>query len=335
MRLGELGEFGLIDLVARDAAAGPGVIRGVGDDAAVYKAAAGEWQLAATDTLVENVHFKRAYFSWGDLGYKALAVNLSDIAAMGGRPRYALLGLCLPPDTEVRAVEQFYAGLAGIAGEHGVSLIGGDTVRGPTVVVNVTLLGTVPPARVKYRAGARPGDVIMVTGTPGDAAAGLYLFQQPGALGDPADARRLKRAHLRPLPRVRAGRLLGAQPAVTAMTDVSDGLAADLMHICAAGAVGCVLEATAVPLSGALRRAAAGPGRDPLEWALHGGEDYELLFTVSPGRAGEISAVLEDAGVPVTVVGEITGPEKGHLLRREGRTVPLEGRGFNHFTPPG
>lgn len=333
MRLNELGEFGLIERVTRDLAAGAGVIRGVGDDAAVYEAAAGEWQLAATDTLVEDVHFARSYFTWRDLGYRALAVNLSDIAAMGGRPCHAVVGLCLPADTAVTDVQEFYAGLAGVARTHGVSLIGGDTVRGPVVVVNLTLLGAAAPGRVKYRSGARPGDLVMVTGTPGDAAAGLYLFQNPGDDRDPETTRRLKNAHVRPEPRVEAGRLLGASPAVTAMIDVSDGLSGDLAHICRCSAVGCVLQAERIPLSAALRKMAGCLGRDPLEWALHGGEDYELLFTVSPGYAGEIGAILERIGVPVAVIGEITALDEGTLLRRGGRTMLLEGRGFDHFTP--
>lgn len=332
MQLSELGEFGLLELITRDLSTGSGVIRGIGDDAAVYEAGAGEWQLVTTDTLVEDVHFARSYFSWRNLGYKALAVNLSDIAAMGGRPRYAVIGLCLPADTAFAAVQELYAGLTEAAQGHGVILIGGDTVRGASVVLNITLLGAVEPGRAKYRSGAGPGDLIMVTGTLGDAAAGLHLFQNPEDDRDAEAARRLKTAHLRPAPRVEAGRLLGASEAVTAMLDVSDGLSSDIGHICRSSAVGCLLRAERIPVSAALRETAEYLGRDPLEWALHGGEDYELLFTVSRGHAEEVGAMLERTGVPVTVIGEITEADQGRRLERGGRTAPLAAGGFNHFS---
>ncbi len=333
MRLDKLGEFGLIELIARDLSGDSGVIRGIGDDAAVYEAGAGEWQLVATDTLVEDVHFALSYFSWRSLGYKAMAVNLSDIAAMGGRPRYAVVGLCLPADTEFAAVQELYAGLTEAGDRHGVSLIGGDTVRGASVVLNVTLLGAVEPGHAKYRSGAGPGDLIMVTGTLGDAAAGLHLFQNPEDDRDTEAARRLKSAHLRPEPRVEAGHLLGTSAAVTAMIDVSDGLSSDIGHICRAGGVGCVLQAERIPLSDALRETAAYLGRDPLEWALHGGEDYELLFTVSPGHAEETGKMLSRIGVSAAVVGKITDADRGIRLQRGERSVPLAAGGFNHFVP--
>jgi thiamine-monophosphate kinase len=335
VQLGELGEFGLIELVTQDIAPGAEVIRGIGDDAAVYRVREGDWQLVTTDTLVEEVHFSLEYTTWRDLGWKALAVNISDIAAMGGRPLYALISLCLPVDSDVVTVQELYTGLGEVAQAFGVSLVGGDTVSGLSVVLSITLIGAVEANRAVFRSGANPGDLIIVTGTLGDSAAGLFLLQNADYDAGSEAKRRLKRAHLRPEPRVEAGRLLSATGGVTAMLDVSDGLSSDIAHIGRASQVDSLLWGENIPLSDALRDLASALGRDPLEWALHGGEDYELLFTVTRGQADRVRDTLAASGIRSAVIGEVTAPGRGNRLEYKGRLETLPQGGFNHFRMSG
>ena len=331
--LREFGELGLIERVRRRVGPpGVGILVGMGDDAAALAWPPGQILLLTTDTLVEDVHFRRATASLREVGAKAMAVNLSDIAAMGGEPRFALLALALPASSTVEDVDELYGGLLDMATRYGVQLIGGDTCAAPDrIVLTVTLVGQVdgPPVR---RSGARPEDAILVTGTLGASAAGLAALER-GPLPVPHDVvASVQRAHRLPTPRVAEGRLIRASGAATAMIDLSDGLATDLGHIAAESGVGARVRLPALPVSGATREVARAVGEAPWRWAASGGEDYELLFTAAPGRAAAVATrVTAETGTPVSLIGEIRPAEEGVCFVDEaGRAVDVR-PGFEHF----
>jgi thiamine-monophosphate kinase len=288
--------------------------------------------LLTTDTLLEGVHFRRSTATLRDIGAKAIAVNVSDIAAMGGEPRYALLALALPPTLEVAAVDELFAGVLDMTQQHGVTLVGGDTCAGPYgVVLTVTLVGRVDGAPLR-RSGAGPGDAILVTGTLGAAAAGLAVLERsPGALPAP-HVEAVVRAHRLPTPRVAESRLIRASGWATAMIDLSDGLATDLGHIATESRVGARIDVDALPVSEATRGVAGALGVDPLRWALSGGEDYELLFTAAPDHAADLARrVTEATGTPVHRIGEVRSRDEGiQFIDRTGRPYPVA-PGFDHF----
>jgi thiamine-monophosphate kinase len=335
LKLGELGEFALIDRLSRDLVHRPeGVVRGIGDDAAVLDFDGPRWLLFTTDMLVEGVHFSLDYASPAQVGIKAVAVNVSDIAAMGGWPAHGVVSLGLPPRLSVEEVEELYRGIRRAAKEYDLNIVGGDTVLSPErLVINVALLGFVEKGRAVYRSGARVGDLICVTGSLGKSAAGLYLCQHPEAGAGPGVAAYLKRAHLEPRAKLRSGRILSAA-GVTAMDDVSDGLAAELREICRASGVGCRVRAADIPVDYRVREVAALAGRDPLDWAFSGGEDFELVFTIPPERVALVEERLAAAGEECRCIGEIIPAEKGMVLELPGGLcVPLEARGYDHFAP--
>jgi thiamine-monophosphate kinase len=334
MTLREVGERGLIERIRRRfAAPRPGVLIGIGDDTAAV-AWAGGTLLLTTDVQLEDVHFRRATSSFTDVGAKALAVNLSDIAAMGGEPCFALIAVALPTTCSVEDVDALYEGLAEMASRYGVALVGGDTCRAPDrLMLTVTLVGRVDGAPLT-RSGARPGDVILVTGTLGAAAAGLVVLER-GPLPMPIEASTsLARAHRRPIPRVPEGRMIHASGAATAMIDLSDGLASDLGHIAAESAVGAVVRLPALPIGEATRQV-AGILREPAwRWAVSGGEDYELLFTAAPEQAAAVATrVVAETGTPVSVIGEVRPADEGlRFLDQAGHSVEVR-PGFDHFAP--
>ncbi len=327
-----VGEFALIERLRHLVpAAGPGVVIGIGDDAAVVQLSG--QVLATCDVQVEGVHFTRDLCAPPDIGWRALAVNLSDIAAMGGTPRYALASLLLPPETPVRVLDGIYAGLAEIASSYGVVVVGGNISRTPgTLGIDVTLLGDA--GRVLSRTGARPGDGIWVTGAVGKAAAGLYLLRHPEVRVPGGDA--LAAAYRRPVPRVGAGQTLAGMEAVTAMIDTSDGTARDLLHVADASGVGVRLDLGRLPLDPGIVAAARAAGRDPEVWALGGGEDYELLFTAGPGFDVPAAGLGRTTGVPVTRIGDVLRPDDGRwAVGRDGTRVPLLPAGWDHFRQAG
>jgi thiamine-monophosphate kinase len=326
----DLGEFGLIDrLVARLGGPGDGVLVGPGDDAAAVRPRG--TVLATADLLLEGRHFDFAFSSPADVGWKALAANVSDIAAMGGVPRYALVSLGAPASTPVATLEALYDGLAECARTFGVSVVGGDTVGSEALVVSVAVLGDAGPAGVVTRSGARAGDVVCVTGNVGGAAAGLKLLREAGT--DPEASRLLEKhpglasLHRRPTPRVREGQA-AASVGATAMIDVSDGLAADLGHICERSRLGVELRAASVPHAEGVDDAARWAGLEPDALALGGGDDYELLIAIP---AVQVSA-LADAIAPtnVTPIGELGGTERV-FVGSDGERRPLAGLGWDHF----
>jgi thiamine-monophosphate kinase len=312
-----------------------GVLVGVGDDAAVVEAGRpGAVQVLTTDMLVEGIHFDRPLISPRDLGAKAVAVNVSDIAAMGASPRFALVALALSTDVEPAWVVDLYGGMLSAADEYALSIVGGDLSRGEDVVIAVTVVGEVAEGRAVRRSGAVPGDRIVVTGALGGAAGGLLLSRAPahrvaGAFGSDW-GRELLRAHARPVARVGEGESL-AQAGATAMIDLSDGLALDLSRLCAESGVGARVDLAAVPVAPELDLLRSVLSVDPLELALSGGEDYELLATIGP-QAVEPAArtVKERFGVTLSDVGEII--ERGlFAVDADGRERPLEPKGWDHF----
>ena len=334
MRVEDLGEFGLIArLTAGLRASPPDVVVGIGDDAAAVRPSPGKLLLATCDCQVEGAHFVLAAAHPGLLGRKSLAVNLSDIAAMGGLPRFALVSLGIPPGTSAALLDELYQGLVGLAAEFGVAVVGGNVSRASVLFIDVTLLGEVEPERIVRRQRARPGDKLLVTGFPGRAAAGLALALGRSAMLPSSTVEVLLQAWEDPSPRVGEGRIISASGHCTAMIDVSDGLAADLGHLCEASRVGATVWASQLPIAGELAAYADAAGADPLGLALHGGEDYELLFTVSPPAAREVAEAVEVAtGTPVALVGEVEPAEAGlSLAMPDGKLRPLIPRGFQHL----
>ena len=316
----------------------PSSLLGIGDDAAVIRQRAGRETVITADLLIEEIDFRLDTTTPRLLGHKALAVSLSDIAAMGARPRHALLSIGVPREVwRSRFVDEFYDGFFALAESYGVELIGGDVSRSPErVVIDSVVLGEVARGRAVTRAGARPGDHVFVTGTLGGAAAGLRLLERglnlgrklPRSLRDPAVAALVPR-QLGPMPRVPWGALLGEERLATAMIDLSDGLSSDLAHLCRASRVGAVIEARRIPVNPAVISLCGRRALDPLQLALHGGEDFELLFAVRPRDLRRLPRAL--GGVPATYIGDVTH-DAGRVLISEGsRRWPLEPAGFAHF----
>lgn len=331
-RLEDIGEFGWIGRLRARLAPAAGVEIGPGDDAALLRVGT-QPLLATTDAMVEGIHFDLGISAPADVGYKALASNLSDIAAMGGTPRYALAALGAPGTTLAATLDGIADGLLEAAGAHGVALVGGDLVASDRILLSVTVVGEpggVPPVR---RSGARPGDALLVTGALGAAAAGLALLRA-ASTGDEAAAGMLDRhpslatAHRRGRARIAEGAAAAAAGA-TAMIDVSDGLAADAGHLCEESGVGIEIAEASVPVAPGVSEAGALMGVDPIAWALGGGEDYELAITVAGEHVASLAHAL--APTPVTRIGRVTA-EGRRLLRPDGGTEPLRAHGWDHFS---
>lgn len=326
------GELALIEALAEKfGPPPPGVVLGIGDDCAAVSPKGTGHLLWTVDTLVEGVHFDLSYITLAQLGWKALAVNLSDIAAMGGEPRHALFSLGWPPERDPARALMLADGLARAAREYGVAVIGGDTVASPgQLAVTITLLGRAPARRMLRRAGARVGDLIYVTGELGEAAAGLQTLKRRPDL-DAHLKQALVAAFLAPKPQLAAGRLLAAQSLASAAIDLSDGVASDLYHLCRASRVGAAIPAAAVPISPRVLAAAPYLKADPLRLALMGGEDYHLLFTSPPPKAVRLSTAFAGAGLPPPLLlGEIVAGDRVSLFGAPGE-VDISGAGYDHF----
>jgi thiamine-monophosphate kinase len=324
MKVSELGEFGLIDLLAKMAAGrDERLLIGIGDDAAAWQGD-NSIELATVDSFIQDVHYPSGLVPWPEIGSKALAVNLSDIAAMGGLPRYALVSLALPPETKVDSVTALYTGLLRLAGEYGVTIVGGDSSNAPLVVISITVLGSSPRKRLLTRASAKPGELIAVTGNLGAAAAGLEMLTRKLEFEAEASTR-FRQAFFKPTPRLAEGQLLLEQGVKTAI-DISDGLVADLGQIAKASKVGARIDAEHVPVEPLVK---AGFGDKALGLALTGGEDYELLFTAG---AEVIDRLKKAAACPVTVIGEITAGQGVTVVDHQGKPLKLGRPGWEHFT---
>jgi len=312
---------------------GRGLVAGIGDDCAVYRESPGKLSLITMDTLVEGVHFDFSLHPPAKLGQKSVSVNVSDIAAMGGIPRFALLSLALRQGVSPEWLDNFMAGFLGQLQGFQVLLIGGDTVRsGHEIMISVTLIGEGAEGKVVYRSGARKGDRVLVSGSLGEAAGGLAVLRN----NSPENQRRwpqLLEAHLNPLVRAELGHLLAETGRIHAMMDISDGLATDLAHICAESGVGAEISAGAVPINEALRSAAAYFSKDPLEWALQGGEDYQLLFTCAPEDEASVrDLAAEKCGCELFCVGRIIAGKGVHLVSGDGSRREISYQGYDHFS---
>ena len=348
--LAETGEQALLKRIRRILGPSPAGVIGPGDDTAVLPPGSGSL-LATTDIQVEGTHFRTGWSRPEETGFKSLTVNLSDIAAMGGRPEYALVSLVLPPDLPVTAVERLYRGMQKAARPESVTIVGGNLARGDRISVTVVLLGALPHGEPVLRTGARPGDRIFVTGQPGLAHLGLELLgRRPGEPEDlwrppasrpPAWRSELTRSHpgsraalkrfLAPEARLQAARDL-ALYRPTAMIDVSDGLATDLHRLTGSGHR-FVIDTDSIPRSRGFLRLAEALEADPISVSLGGGEDYELLLCLPPSAALRIGRRVVVGGIPLTRIGEVE-PGEGVVCRDErGREAPLVPSGFRHFAP--
>jgi thiamine-monophosphate kinase len=323
--------------------ASPRVLCGIGDDAAVITQSLGRDSLITADLLIEGIDFHRGATSPRLLGHKALAVSLSDIAAMGARPAYSLVSLGLPEDIwDTSFKERFYEGYLALAEKFSVTLVGGDISRASQIVIDSILVGELSSGTAVMRSTARAGDQLFVTGALGGAAAGLKLIELGARLsdlpgersetdqGETAAIDSLLLRQLRPDARVGWGVVLGDERLATAMIDISDGLSSDLNHLCRESAVGAVIDAAAIPVDPNVIRLCGRRALDPLALALHGGEDFELLFTVSPENVSRLPRKVD--GVAAARIGEITDGT-GHVrIREKNREWDLRPEGFAHFS---
>ena len=335
MKVKELGEFGLIELLAKLVAektqktterpdgSGFRLLLGIGDDTAAWKSVPST-ELFTTDTMVQGVHFVLDRIGWRDLGWKIMAVNYSDIAAMGGAPLYAIITLGLPGDTLVEGIEEMYRGMLVVAQEHGGDIVGGDVVRSPTFFVTVALTGAVD-GPLMTRSAAQVGDQVAVTGNLGSSGGGLRMMLQSLSFRLEV-ATHFREAHHRPKPRIAQGQKLRELGVLAAM-DISDGLVDDLSKLCQASGVGVVVHAEQVPVHPFLKEAFP---KEYLSLALGGGEDYELLFTAPDRVMKEASCTLD---VPVTIIGEVVSREPGKVtvLDEKGLAMSVPKGGWDHF----
>ncbi|MFA5926169.1 MAG: thiamine-phosphate kinase [Parcubacteria group bacterium] len=317
------GEFELIKRIAGKKICDPKVIKGIGDDAAVLRCAAGKYMLFATDMIVENNHFRIGWHSPLQIGKKLMESNVSDIVSMGGVPKYALVSLALKKRTSVEFVKELYRGLNISAARHGVLILGGDTTRAEDYAFNLALIGNVKKPLLRMRSGAKAGDLICVTGNLGKSAAGLRVLEKYKR--PKAGMMKYIKKHLEPVSRsAQIGGLIAKY--ANAMIDVSDGLASEVSHICKESKAGAKIEWEKIPLSKTTRAAAEMTKSDPHEMALYGGEDFEIVFTMPSGNLKNLRSKFTD----FSVVGEILKKEAGVLLVKNGKRLPI-GRGFNHF----
>lgn len=316
----------------------------IGDDAAVLRETSGRNTVVTTDLLIEDIDFHRATTTSHFLGHKALAVSLSDIAAMGARPQWSLLSLGIPNDIwNSDFLDEFYEGFFGLADRYDVALVGGDLSRTPEkIVVDSAVLGQCANGRAILRQGARPGDQIFVTGSLGGSAAGLRLLergarvqQRNTPLDDPDSqaVRQLLMRHLCPQPRVGWGLVLGEEGLATSMIDISDGLSSDLHHLCDESGIGALIDAASLPIDPLVAALCGHRALDPLLLALHGGEDFELLFSVPPDKVASLPKAVD--GTSISQIGEITNEPGRICVAEQDRAWDLKAGGFDHFKPKG
>ena len=333
MSLKEIGEFGFIKKISRGCLIRPdNIMKAIGDDAAAFMTEPEQLCLITTDLLVERIHFLRTAISGFDLGYKSLAVNLSDIAAMGGTAKEAFVSIAIPDDCRLDYLEAIYDGIKNLAVKYEVNVLGGDTTRSKVdLIINIVVQGTVPKTELLCRDAARPGDVIFSTGFLGDSKAGLHLILNE-IKADTETLKALLKAHRVPEPHLREGRFLARQPGVHAVIDTSDGLSSDLSHIGEESRVGARLYADKIPISPNLKDFGSRFNFKPLEYALSGGEDYTLLVTIAPGNADKIKRHFENEFKrPLFAIGEITAKKQIELVYPDGETKPLAPTGWDHF----
>ncbi|MCC6544096.1 MAG: thiamine-phosphate kinase [Nitrospirae bacterium] len=344
MDIEQLGEAGLIQRIKRKIPANdPSIVLGIGDDAAIIDPS-GRDLLLSTDTIREGIHFSMKYYSFFDIGWKAVAVSISDIAAMGGVPKYLLLSMAMPDKVPVKNIDRLLDGVAEISNIYNVSIIGGNLSRSMQgVVVDTTIVGEVSGGKALLRSGARIGDLIYVTGFPGMSAMGLSILKsrvggQSGRAFNSVQkpvkpgAKTFINSHLRPVPRVSAGLVISKSKSSTAAIDISDGLLADLAHICDRSKVGARIFCNLLPLPAVPGNISKFLASKPLFYALYGGEDYELLFTVRSDDRTKFESLCRRQDVKCTMIGQITHAEEGlRLINEDNKESIIEPYGYDHF----
>jgi thiamine-monophosphate kinase len=336
--LGDLGELALIERIAararRTLGARADIRIGIGDDAAVLDAPRAGALLVTTDAYVEGIHFRRDFSSDREIGWKAAAGALSDIAAMGGRARHLFLALGAPSETPLGAIDAIVDGLLELSTQHGVALAGGDTVASPDCIfLGLTVLGEPAGAAPITRSGARPGDRVLVTGALGGSLAGLLLLRLHGSESPTSpDALAALARHRAPEPRLREASLLASRFPLSAMIDISDGLSSEVHHLASASKVGIRIDLTRIPVAPSAAKLAGTFGFSAMQLALESGEEYELLFTAPAAEADAIGQALADeTGTPATIIGEVTADSRVVSRDARGHEAPLAAGGWRHF----
>ncbi|MBI1822466.1 MAG: thiamine-phosphate kinase [Nitrospirae bacterium] len=334
MRVSKLGERNLLKKISKMFGSRPSYLRvGIGDDAAVVEPRKGWHLVYTTDTLVENIDFNLGYTTYCQIGEKALSANLSDLAAMGAYPKYYLLTLGIPSRTPVSKIMEIFRGLKNTGKKNHVDLIGGDLSEAPVLMIGLTLAGEIKPRCAVLRNGASPGDLIFVTGTIGDSTAGFELLKKkPSFSKINSESRFLMARHLAPCPRIHEGQLLSEERLATAMIDISDGLSTDLLNLTEASHVGADIRVDELPLSPSLVAYGKKMRKNPHRYALSGGEDFELLFTVSPKKVSRIEDLIAGRKIIAKPIGKITSKRGIRYFDQSGKEIKIKIRGYEHFT---
>jgi thiamine-monophosphate kinase len=327
MNINQIGEFGLIDLIKRRTLSkDKSVLVNIGDDAAIIKPSKNKLLIFTTDTLMEKVHFDLRYSTFAQIGWKAMVANLSDIAAMGGLPKYALVTIGLPKSVSVKNVISIYDGMTAIAQRYDCKIIGGDTLFSPPgIFVSIALLGEVERKFLVKRSGAKKGDLICVTGDLGEAQAGLELLKK-----NPRKRSPLTKKHLKPFPRINEARILVKNLKINSMIDISDGLSSELFHLTEESKLGAVIYETRIPISPNCIKAGNLFEKSPLLWALSSGEEYELLFTINRKELSNLKRIKRRT--KVSVIGKMVDKKEGVILQeKSGKKRGLIKTGYKHF----
>lgn len=321
-------EFGMIALIRKRYQTGnPRIITGIGDDAAVFDLGGNKAGLLTIDSLVDKVHFDLSYTSFEDLGHKALATNLSDIAAMGGRPVLAVISITVTKKISLRDIEKMYCGMRQLAQKYGVAICGGDTVSGRDLSISIAVYGEGQKNNIGKRSGAKIGDGILVTSNLGASQAGFEILNSKFK----SQNLKLTKKHLRPEPRVKEAQVLASKFKLHGMIDISDGLASELHHLARESGVGLIIDQGALPVAEEAITASRLLKNDPLDYCLFGGEEYELLFTLPAGKAIEAKAILNKAGASCTVIGQVVKGSGVMMIGRDLNVFKIPDRGYKHF----
>jgi thiamine-monophosphate kinase len=329
------GETGWVERVrtTHAGAAGDRLVVALGDDGAVFEVGQDKQVVVTTDMLIEGVHFRREWSDPYSIGWKAAAANLSDVAAMGGTPTFSVVAIAVTENDSVETTERMYDGFKDCQNRYDSRLIGGDTNRSQEqLIISVTQLAEVTAGRAMQRKGARPGDILLVTGDLGASATGLALLSEHGLARAEKVSKDLLRCHRRPQPRVVCGRAVAETGKVHAAMDISDGLVGDLKKLCAASNTGARIDTAALPISDDVRITAQMLGKDPIALALEGGEDYELLLAVAPKDVEEVMAAAQAVGTPITAIGEIVKAGFRIVAPNGEDDLPSEQAGWDHFS---
>ncbi len=336
MDIKDIGELKLIQRIADNYRSSlSSIVTGIGDDAAALRISENNILLTTCDLLLEDVHFNLNFTDSYQLGRKSLAVNLSDIAAMGGTPLFFLVSLALPPHLPIEFIDDLYRGMTDLADEFDTKLVGGDTNASPDkLMINITLLGEANPDHLIKRSGAQVGDSIFVTGTLGDAALGFFILEFDKNMNRPYSHNTLTYKHLSPYPRIKEGISIAENRLASAMIDISDGLLIDLRRILTLSKLGATIYIPQLPLSKEFKQYQGKLKHNKIDFALKGGEDYELLFTSPQNKEKELLKLGQTLGVPINKIGEVNSSEELVILDQNHKSYPIDDQGYDHFSSP-